>query len=121
MEEKRRRSLLSILERARKAGGFPHCAAAKPQNYYCPIRDKCLTLYYMQVVENPAGDTLSKWADEQVVLDYWFCQCWITELGMQGREKTGQGIVTHLRNDMFAFQFMEGTRLELRIRGEVIV
>ncbi len=75
----------------------------------------------MQDVENPARDTLSKWADKQVLLDYWFCQCWITEFGMPGREKTGQRIITHLWDDMVAFQFMEGARLELRIRGEVIV
>jgi len=68
-----------------------------------------------------AKNDLFRYAKEQVLLDYWFCQCWITELGMRGREKTGQGIITHLGDDMFAFQFMEGARLELRIRGEVIV
>ena len=76
----------------------------------------------MQDVENPARDTLSKWADKRVILDYWFSEiCQFTEFDFQGREKTGQGIITHLRDDMFAFQFMEGARLELQIRGEVIV
>jgi len=72
-------------------------------------------------VVNDGRASLAQWADGRVILDSWFCQTWLTERGLEGREKSGCGIINRLVDTAFAFQFMEGPKLELEIVGDLIM
>ena len=68
-----------------------------------------------------ASGTLSRWADGRVTLDCWFCETWLTAPEPGGREKSGRGTITRLLDGLFAFQFMEGAKLELKIVGDRVI
>ena len=75
----------------------------------------------MNEVMNDARASLARWADERAILDGWFSETWLMERELLSREKSGYGTITRLSDTMFAFQFMEGAKLELEIIGELVM
>ncbi len=55
--------------------------------------------------ETEASKTLLCWANEQLPLDGWFFETFWAPESWWVKEKTGVGIITHLNDKVFAFNF----------------